>query len=353
MAFYIFKGSCLDILPKLPENLAHCCVTSPPYWNQRDYGVEGQLGLEDTPEKYVEDMVSVFRGVKRVLRPDGVLWLNIGDSYVTNKKAGLPGKNLLGIPWRVAFALQKDGWFLRSDVIWYKNDAKPENIDDRPYKGHEYFFMFSKSESYYFDIYAKGYHEEHKTKIALQTAKKLFEDDEDKTKLPEGASYENMLGRNRQTVWPITKGSFKYEHFAPYPEELITPAIAASTSEKGCCAYCGKPWIRKIERQELNRKNPKFAAMEKGGATATTAGLAVLTKVGFRRKFHTDWIPSCGCPTHDPIPCTVLDPFNGSGTTGLVSARLGLSYYGCELSQEHINFSKKRIHDAGFNMFGV
>ncbi len=173
----LYRGDCMKILRRLPDCSVQCCVTSPPYWGLRDYGVAGQLGLESTPEAYVARMVEVFREVRRVLRDDGTLWLNMGDSYATQKaertrsqgrecggprdKAtilprtsmpfGLKPKDLVGIPWRLAFALQADGWYLRSDIIWHKPNPMPESVRDRPTKAHEYVFLLSKSERYFWD----------------------------------------------------------------------------------------------------------------------------------------------------------------------------------------------------------
>src|SRR4030095_16068593 len=170
VSYQLLMGDCLTVLPTLPAASGQCCVTSPPYWGLRDYGVEGQLGLERTPEEYVAKLVAVFREVRRVLRDDGVLWLNLGDSYAgvgaqtggTNSKehgrredrmfkpgimwaaTGLKAKDLVGIPWRVAFALQADGWYLRSDIIWAKPNPMPESVTDRPTKAHEYLFLLAK-----------------------------------------------------------------------------------------------------------------------------------------------------------------------------------------------------------------
>ena len=175
----IIQGDVIETLRSLPDGIVHTCVTSPPYWGLRDYGIPGQIGLEKTPEEYIEKIVEVFREVRRVLRDDGTLWLNLGDSYARNggkngqynagKTAkvgstkrrvqlgnyrvpdGLKEKDLVGIPWRVAFALQADGWYLRSDIIWHKPNAMPESVKDRPTKAHEYIFLLSKSPKYYYD----------------------------------------------------------------------------------------------------------------------------------------------------------------------------------------------------------
>lgn len=151
----ILQGDVINRLKEVPEGFVNCCVTSPPYWGLRDYGVEGQIGLEKTPEEYISRMVEVFREVKRVLKDDGTLWLNIGDSYSTNPgNAGLKAKDMVGIPWMLAFALRVDGWYLRSDIIWNKPNPMPESVQDRPTKAHEYIFLLSKNAKYYYDAKA-------------------------------------------------------------------------------------------------------------------------------------------------------------------------------------------------------
>tara|TARA_Y100000592_G_C5397616_1_gene281452 strand:+ start:55 stop:885 length:831 start_codon:yes stop_codon:yes gene_type:complete len=217
-------GDCRHVLKKLPSNHFHTCVTSPPYWGLRDYGSDCQLGLEETPKQFVDNLVEVFREVKRVLRDDGTLWINLGDSYNTtqagNKTWGdgvgankhyqmgvipkkrkveknLKPKDLVGIPWKVAFALQEDGWYLRQDIIWHKPNPMPESVKDRCTKAHEYIFLLSKSKNYYFD-------------------KKSI--------------YEN---KNKRSVWTITTKPYKEAHFATYPPDLIEPCILAGCPENG------------------------------------------------------------------------------------------------------------------------
>lgn len=204
-------------LHKLPSSSVQCIVTSPPYWGLRDYGIEGQIGLEDKLQQYINRVVSIFTEAKRVLKDDGVLWLNIGDGYTsgnrgyraTDKKnparamnvrpdtpEGLKSKDLLGIPWRLAMALQADGWYLRSDIIWNKPNAMPESVKDRPTRSHEYIFMLTKSERYYYDYQAVR---------------------------------EN--GRNKRTVWNVNTAPFPQAHYATFPPALIEPCILASTRE--------------------------------------------------------------------------------------------------------------------------
>lgn len=264
----------------------HCVVTSPPYWGLRDYGHEGQIGLEATPEEYVAAMVDVFRDVRRVLRDDGVLWLNLGDSYVTapqgpalgpsgltgsiaphaearlanaiRKRQGPPPgmkpKDLAGIPWMVAFALRADGWWLRSDVIWAKPNPMPESVTDRPTKAHEYVFLLTKSASYFYDQDAIR-----EPMTDVRTTKKgrsAFRGQA--TLAPRGADgmddaarYYPEGGRNARDVWEIAPKPYSGAHFAVMPEGLAERCILAGTSAHGCCEVCGAPWVRDVTRTAM------------------------------------------------------------------------------------------------------
>lgn len=211
----IIESDAMLALQKLPAASVQCIVTSPPYWGLRDYGIEGQIGLEEKLQQYINKLVSVFSEAKRVLKPDGVLWLNIGDGYTSGNRGyrapdkknparamnvrpdtpeGLKSKDLLGIPWRLALALQDDGWYLRSDIIWNKPNAMPESVKDRPTRSHEYMFMLTKREKYYYDYQAVK---------------------------------EN--GRNKRTVWNVNTAPFSDAHFATFPPALIEPCILASS----------------------------------------------------------------------------------------------------------------------------
>jgi site-specific DNA-methyltransferase (adenine-specific) len=213
----IYQGDASLILKSLPENFFQCAVTSPPYWGLRDYGANGQIGAEDDPEEYIEKLAVVFEEVKRVIRIDGTLWLNIGDSYTSGNRGyrapdkknpiramsyrpktpeGLKPKDLVGIPWRLAFVLQRTGWYLRSDIIWEKPNCMPESVKDRPTRSHEYIFLFSKSLRYHY-----------KPQFIVEPG-----------------------GRNRRTVWSVPTESFNGAHFATFPPKLIEPCILAGTS---------------------------------------------------------------------------------------------------------------------------
>lgn len=219
----ILKGDSKKIIKGLPDKFYSCCITSPPYWGQRDYGYKGQIGAEDNVELYIKHLVKIFAQIREKLKKDGTLWVNIGDTYTSGNRTwrdsdkknparkmdyrpatpkGLKPKDLIGLPWKLAFALQKDGWYLRSDIIWYKPNCQPESVKDRPTQSHEYLFMFSKSKKYYFD--------------------------NESIKEP---AVEKGKMRNKRTVWQVNTEAFPGAHFATFPEGLIKPIILAATKE--------------------------------------------------------------------------------------------------------------------------
>lgn len=293
----IYQGDVLKVLRKLPNECVDCVITSPPYYGLRDYGVNGQIGIEKTPEEYVSKMVDVFREVKRILKKEGTLWLNLGDSYWNNFGGGsktmttgnaaavkirgrnnkpkhylLKIKDLIGIPWRVAFALQADGWYLRQDIIWSKPNAMPESVTDRCTKSHEYIFLLTKSPKYYFDNEAikEPYAENHH----LPGNKRVYNANRpDGMTLRTDRDNENPNGRNKRSVWTITTKPFKEAHFATFPEKLIEPMVKAGCPAGGIC----------------------------------------------------------------------LDPFMGSGTTAVVARKLGRNYIGIELNQKYVEISERRL----------
>lgn len=308
MRYTIHQGSCLDVLFTLPANSVQCVVTSPPYFGLRDYGVDGQLGLEPTVQEYVANLVAVFREVRRVLRDDGVAWLNLGDSYYNyrpgnysdnrshsfgkernesrkrgmpdnpsqskrgNKMDGLKEKDLIGVPWRVAFALQDDGWWLRQDIIWHKPNPMPESVKDRCTKAHEYVFMLTKSARYYYD--AEAVMEPGTGRDPGNVTHKYAQDG-----IYTSGAQKNLAAcgpretRNRRSVWSITTKPYSGAHFATMPPELAEICIRASSRSGD----------------------------------------------------------------------VVLDPFNGSGTTGAVSIGLGREYVGIELNPAYIELAHARI----------
>lgn len=316
----IIQGDAKEVLKTLPDSSIDCCVTSPPYWGLRNYGVEGQLGLEPTPELFVENIVAVFSEVKRVLKPTGILWLNIGDSYAgsgrgvgdTKKTSELQRnhsesyvgdikpifktetykpKDLVGIPWMVAFALRANGWYLRQDIIWHKPNPMPESVKDRCTKAHEYIFLLSKSARYYYnneDIKTESLEMNWQSRLerdsikshpdrlknGIRTKSTFGNRNGELNRLHSGNNYTDFGKSNKRSVWTVTTKPFSDAHFATFPEELIVDCIKA------------------------------------------------------------------GCPQGG----IVLDPFSGAATTAVVSKKLNRNYLGIELNPEYIAISNKRIH---------
>jgi len=406
----ILQGDAIEQLRTLPSESVHCCVTSPPYWGLRNYGVEGQLGLEKTPEEYVAKMVEVFREVRRVLRGDGTLWLNIGDSYASSgknrteaqatAKANLNGslghqcaslkqqsklapgykpKDLIGIPWMLAFALRADGWYLRQDIIWHKPGPMPESVRDRCSKAHEYIFLFAKSQRYYFDqeaILEKASANTH-ARISQDLANQVGSyraNGGNKTNGPMKAvmrgstrklsepgigiaanrSFEAALAmvvekRNKRSVWKVASKGYKGAHFATFPPKLIEPCILAGTSEEGCCSQCGAPWKRVLERERKPTrpgKNTKLDYSPDGEMVQRiNDGLQTGNRDPQRHVTQTKtkgWKPTCECGKLI-IPCTVLDPFAGSGTTLAVAEKWGRKSIGIELNPKYITLIEERL----------
>ena len=307
----IHQGDCLELMKQLPDGCVQICVTSPPYWGLRDYGVDGQLGLEQTPEEYVSKMVAVFREVRRVLKGDGTLWLDIGDCYCANrgntkekpgydnksakgganlfistfKKGGngIKDKDLVGIPWLLAFALRADGWYLRQDIIWHKPNPMPESVRDRCTKAHEYIFLMSKSQRYFYDAEAikeqSNYPDDNRKARSNKNLKRMPTNQIAGCR-PGSQTYPL---RNRRSVWTVTTHPYSESHFATFPPKLIEPCILAGSR----------------------------------------------------------------------INDVVLDPFMGAGTTAVVSAQLGRKYIGMELSPEYCEMARERIkrETAQMSMF--
>ena len=599
--FRILVGDALEQLRTLPDESVQCCVTSPPYFGLRDYGIDAQLGLEPTPEAYVEKLVEVFREVRRVLRDDGTLWLNLGDSYISTPRGNRPGdlstssltnperqdnlprprgatsqrnnrsnsdeqrspnrwlvpglkpKDLVGIPWRVAFALQADGWWLRSDIVWSKPNPMPESVTDRPTKSHEYVFLLTKRARYFFDADAV------REPVNLEYLRARWGGSLERTEgnglttiersRPTGRTRTlgvGVGGRNIRSVWTIatqpftgwirtarlvrveqgapsddtaritspgcpvhagrpdrvptalrdervadewtrifdrrdrlakelgggsektgphpfgcsedessdcprppcvpsathhsnrthrtapalatsqpcnasaqtsgrtdgtstsracdepghdtdesntSEGSFSGEtapdvarsdlrssdkcdcscemytlkteemsHFAVFPEALVVPCIKAGTSEHGCCAECGAPWDRVVERTTLRDLltdsggvKPKQRGRREQGLESGCSGLAGSNNHGDMatcpQTKTTGWRPTCDCGTEARVPCVVLDPFAGSGTTGVVASKHGRDSIGIELNPEYAEMARRRIGDAPMSLF--
>lgn len=293
----LHHGDALETLLALESNSVQCVITSPPYYALRDYGVDTQLGLETTPQAYIERITRVFNEVKRVLKPNGTLWLNLGDSY--------KAKQQLGIPWRVAFALQEDGWYLRADIIWHKPNPMPESVRDRPTKAHEYLFLLSKSERYFYDYEAI---KEPASEASLQRWQQDIESQEGSYRVPgktngpmkavggprrtdkqrgHGRRHAGFngrwdamskaeqaeLGRNKRSVWTVATRPYPEAHFATYPPQLIEPCVLAGSRPGD----------------------------------------------------------------------TILDPFNGSGTTGEVALKHGRRYVGIEINRAYLDLTERRL----------
>lgn len=365
----------------LSANTVDAVVTSPPYFGLRAYageqGIEWpaveyspmpglpplcipaircELGLEPTPEMYIGHLILVMREMWRVLKPHGTAWVNLGDSYNGSGGAGgdygvgglkegqpkypgrkvsaLKGKDLIGIPWRFAFAAQADGWWLRSDCIWQKLNPMPESVTDRPTKAHEYIFLLAKSEKYFYDADAV---KENATSEAKVCGRKndTSRNDSDRTGIIRG----DGVSRNRRSVWTVATSPYSGAHFACWPQDLVEPMIKASTSAHGVCGVCGMPWERVVERESLKRNDlPKnHPAYRPGFYTNGKAGDPQSPGPGqaFSTSITTGWQPTCTCSA-EPVPATVLDPFSGSGTTGRVALKLGRDYIGCDVSEQYL-----------------
>jgi DNA modification methylase len=218
----IYLGDCKQRLLEIESNSIQCVVTSPPYWNLRNYDNDAQIGMEKSADEFVEQLCQVFDEIHRVLKEDGTLWLNLGDTYFN--------KNLVGIPWKVAFALQKRGWYLRQDIIWAKSNPMPENVTDRCTKSHEYIFLLSKSERYYFD---NEVIKEQATENdgGFFGGKKYGNNDDPLFATKTGKLYTSNGKRNKRDVWTVATARFKDAHFATYPAKLITPCVLAGSKE--------------------------------------------------------------------------------------------------------------------------
>ena len=461
MSYRLLLGNCLDSLHELEDESIDTCITSPPYYGLRDYGtaeweggdpncnhtvsmdtkwndpkrgknvlrpevahrggksnkclncdairIDEQIGLEDTPEQFIENLVEVFGLVKKKLKPTGTLWLNIGDSYAGSNQIGrrdkqiggglyegkqkgwksdmtrskkrntngIKAKDLIGIPWMLAFALRADGWYLRSDVIWNKPNPMPESTKDRPTKSHEYLFLLSKNKHYFYD------HEAIKEKIVSGgRSGNSFRSRQG------GASHQAVSGgvggdewvsdgggRNKRSVWTVTTKPYRGAHFAVFPPELIEPCILAGTSAHGCCGECGAPFERNMTKQK-NKQND-FLFQKSEGLNNPKRGGQRVTKTGSVPSYvpsaysTVNWQPSCECfgsfETEDVIKTkdrvktmkiykpnsadekhpiqrsVVLDPFGGSGTTAGVAILHNRDAVICELNEEFAALIPNRV----------
>lgn len=395
MGYRLILGDCLEQLKKLESNSVQCIVSSPPYYGLRDYGVDGQIGLEESPQAYITKLVEVFREARRVLKDDGTLWLNLGDSFASDMKGGggsnqetmtisgsksyiidgqhygarkfnhgLKPKDLMMIPARVAIALQDDGWWIRSEIIWYKPNPMPESVTDRPTKAHEMIYLLTKSARYFYDNEAVREAANNDSGFAKQRENcnsKKYPHPEGvvlgrKTDPHGGLTQSgNEPTRNLRSVWNIATRPFSEAHFATFPLEIPLRCIKAGTSERGECPHCGKAWVRAVEREKSDgptweqRKangdksgNRELNGVYLGEKSSPHLGTSIATTIGFT--------PQCQCPAHEPVHQTVLDPFNGAATTGVAALLLNRNYIGLELNPDYLEISRKRLQNYAIEM---
>ena len=412
----------------IPDGHVQTCITSPPYWGLRDYGtatweggdpecdhcvdrfatavsekqasnaasgskqardtcpkcgarrIDAQLGLEATPEEFIERMVEVFRHVRRVLRDDGTLWLNMGDSYNAQTGKGFPGtgqvrldensrnarrkrppglkpKDLCGIPWRLALALQADGWYLRQDIIWAKPNPMPESCTDRCTKAHEYIFLLTKKPRYFCDM--EAIKETCNYPEGSWGRSRCYDDDETgklRSFYGNGSQWKGGATRNKRSVWTVPTAPYSEAHFATFPPELIRPCVLAGTSAKGACPECGAPWVRVVEVQDPEGRLGSGYHNHKDDLARGQRG--VFAADGAPTRQTVGWEPGCACEreaelihpdgTSTPcepytVPCIVFDPFMGSGTTGMVARQHDRDYLGIELNPDYAEMARHRI----------
>ena len=384
-----YGRDCVESLREMEDGTVHCCVTSPPYWGLRDYGCEGQIGLEPTPDAYVAKMVEVFREVRRVLRDDGTLWLNVGDSYASNGVSGyqsgldefakrerkqenngpktalrkhgraptsdgMKPKDLCLIPWRLALALQADGWWCRSVICWAKKSCMPESVTDRPTNSWEPIFLLAKSAKYFYDAEAVREPHEHGIKSEGEGGEYYGgkhgkgtgrSAENGNVWNPKVRNY-NPAGRNQRNVWHLGPEPYAAAHFATFPSEIPRRAILAGTSARGCCPVCLAPWVRVVEKVPTGKKQKTGSNWDTGaGAHGSFHRNGRETKPADQNVMASKtigWSQSCTCPPHEPIACRVLDPFSGSATTGQVAFSLGRDYIGLDLSTEYLELARER-----------
>lgn len=415
-----------ESLRALPEASIHTVCTSPPYWGLRDYGVDGQIGLENTPEEFVIALVEVFREAKRVLRPDGTLWVNLGDSYWGGKGASSFGmvqeagdrgviakphqnavggrgktrpqdgnhniikpKDLVGIPWRVAFALQADGWYLRSAIPWAKRNCMPSSQTDRPTTGVEYVFLFSHPDSggrYFYDMDATRVAPNTKPQRRLAARREHSKGGEAapgaevrppnyETSAEPTVACTPINGRNRRdTDWffesldhvvsggqgllssedgsplafVVNPKPYKGSHFAVWPPDLVRPMILSGTSAQGVCSKCGAPWNRILIQAPVDAKDVSvggYPARKDNGSRVVDPSGRGGNVLATKRLGSDNWQPTCDCVDAQTIPATVLDPFSGSATTGMVALQEGRNYIGLDLNPDYLPLAEARVQD--------
>jgi DNA modification methylase len=450
----ILQGDCREKLMQLPAQSVHCCVTSPPYWNLRDYGtgtweggdascdhldqrdtattkqttnagtnkmqfagtcgkcgakrIDQQIGMEDSPQEFVSAMVDFARGVWHVLRDDGTFWLNLGDSYAADRggtympaetlaggisgvgdadsmrgrsdkekgnarrdctKYGLKHKDLCMIPARVAIALQEDGWYLRNDIIWFKPNPMPASVTDRCTNSYEHIFLLTKKPDYFCDMEAirepasPASYERYEHGFTSANTKHSANDEYSSasskaSKQKDGQErFRDLSGKNKRDVWVVSVSGFSGAHFATFNPDLIRPCILAGTSAAGCCPKCGAPHERIIELGEPDLAHQRACGGDMFGkydgkatkdfsANGVQDASAVKARIlaGMRERKTVGWKPTCECNAGKPVPCTVIDPFGGSGTTGMVATELGRNSILIELNPAYVTLCENRTN---------
>ena len=374
MSTRIIVGEALERLRELPDESVHCVVTSPPYWGLRAYGGDaGMIGLEPTFDDHLSNLVAVFREVRRVLRNDGTLWLNYGDAYAgapprikfgdqgdngvdeTTRQvkniAGLKTKDLMMMPARVAMALQADGWWLRSEIIWHKPNPMPESVTDRPTSAHEKVFLLSKRAKYYYDAEAvrvPSITGDNRRPKGSNGAWELDGRPENQRHGGEARQTDASCA-NMRNVWSIATFAYPGSHFATFPPALVEPCIKAGTSAKGVCGECGAPWVRTVAKRKppeslfgVARDADGMVRKNSSGGVKRTSGSKLQRFLDDNPPTTTGWQPTCEHAA-EVRQATVLDPFAGSGTVGLVADRLGRDAILIELNPEYAAMAEQRI----------
>jgi site-specific DNA-methyltransferase (cytosine-N4-specific) len=322
--WHISINDSLSALKSMPNSFAQVSITSPPYFNLRNYNSTNEIGSEDSPKDYIEQIVTIYKEIKRVIRRDAVCWINIGDKYAvnyTNKNLKIKNKDLMLLPWELAKALQKDRWYIRQMIPWVKPNSVPENVNDRPNTSLEYVIMLSKNKNYYFD---------------MEGAKKC--------------SGINRNWRNGDSLlfMDVQTKKSKYNHPATMPKELVEIMLKSSTSEKGCCAICHTPIKRIIEKKRIPPRKTFSDRSEYYSGTSRNSTTSLGSWNPETKSCNTEvktigWKHNCKCNTEESTNQIIIDPFSGSGTTGSVALGMKHSYIGIELSKVYANESIQRL----------
>lgn len=373
----VHQGDAVDVLSQMPESSVHTCVTSPPYYGQRDYGEDEQIGLEDTLDEYIQNLVDVGNELQRVLRDDGTWWLNLGDKFAQSGRSnqdksgtapdgqghsrghdagGFRNKQKMFVPHRVAIALQESGWLARNDNVWHKTNALPEPHTDRFATRFEFVFLLANSDDYYFDLdsirepYAKSSIKDFERGYGWSDGKYVGDSSphsEGGTNDPDRPRSESQhpAGKNPGDVWSMSTESFSGSHFAVFPPDLIEKPIKAGCPEQ-VCVECGTPHVRErvVESREIKGgvhtvpEDERGYSEIQGQSQNDRAGLTQPTSVSLG-----DWEKQCNCETDSTEPGIVIDPFMGTGTTAIVAERFRRRWVGIDLSAEYVDLAGERI----------